>query len=231
MELPYAPVVGALRPLARSLKGRDRDAVLGPARAELARLLPELGEDLAPVPPTPGSTARLLELLLGVFERLGQRAPVMLVVEDAHWADAATATLLAFLVRNLRDERMLLVITWRNDEPALRDSLRGLFTELVRDDRVTQVALDRLTPEDTALQVSGIVGGGADGALATWAYLRGQGNPYFTEELVSTRVAGLDGLVPDSLRALLLSRMALVSPAARRILAVSPPPSVGRSPC
>jgi DNA-binding CsgD family transcriptional regulator/tetratricopeptide (TPR) repeat protein len=219
-ELPYAALVGALRPLARSLRGGERDAVLGPARGELARLLPELGEGDALAPPTPGSTARLFELLLGVFERLGERAPVVLIVEDAHWADAATATLLAFLVRNLRTERMVLVVTWRDDEPALRDSLRGLFTELVRDDRVVQVALDRLTPQETALQVGGIVGGEADATLATWAYQRGQGNPYFTEELVSTRRAGLDGVVPESLRALLLSRMALVSPGARSILSV-----------
>ena len=144
----------------------------------------------------------------------------MLVVEDAHWADAATATLLGFLVRNLRTERMLLVITWRDDEPSLRDSLHGLFSELARDDRVAQVTLHRLTPEETALQVGGIVGGDADAALATWAYQRGQGNPYFTEELISTRAGNLDGVVPESLRALLLSRMALASPHARRILAV-----------
>jgi DNA-binding CsgD family transcriptional regulator len=217
-ELPYAALVGALRPLARSLDGDDRDAVLGPARGELARLLPELGEGDSRVPPTPGSTARLLELLLGVFERLGERAPVVLVVEDAHWADAATATLLAFLVRNLHTERMLLAVTWRDDEPALRDSLRGLFSELVRDDRVAQVALEPLTREETARQVGGIVGGEADAELVAWAYQRGQGNPYFTEELVSTRAAGLDGAVPESLRALLLSRMALVSRDARSIL-------------
>ena len=78
-ELPYAALVGALRPLTRSLDADGRDAVLGPARGELARLLPELGEGDAPVPPTPGSTARLLELLLGVFERLGERTPVVLV--------------------------------------------------------------------------------------------------------------------------------------------------------
>jgi DNA-binding CsgD family transcriptional regulator/tetratricopeptide (TPR) repeat protein len=217
-ELPYAALVGALRPLARSLDGADRDAVLGPARGELARLLPELAEGEARDAPTPGSTARLLELLLGMFERLGERAPVVLVVEDAHWADAATATLLAFLVRNLRTERMLLAVTWRDDEPTLRDALRGLFTELTRDDRVVEVALERLTPEETALQVGGIVGGDADAALATWAYRRGQGNPYFTEELVSTRAGGLDRVVPESLRALLLARMASASPGARSIL-------------
>ena len=217
-ELPYAALVGALRPLARSMDDADRDAVLGPARGELARLLPELAEGEARDAPTLDSTARLLELLLGVFERLGERAPVVLVIEDAHWADAATATLLAFLVRNLRTERVLLAVTWRDDEPTLRDALRGLFSELTRDDRVVEVALERLTPEDTALQVGGIVGGEADAALATWAYQRGQGNPYFTEELVSTRAGGLDGVVPESLRALLLARMASVSPGARAIL-------------
>jgi DNA-binding CsgD family transcriptional regulator len=219
-ELPYAALVAALRPLARGPDGGERDEVLGRARGELARLLPELGEDDDLAPPTPGSTARLLELLLGVFERLGRRAPVMLVIEDAHWADAATATLLGFLARNLRTERMLLAITWRDDEPALMASLRDLFSELERDERVAQLSLDRLTPEETAQQVGGIVGGEADAALVAWAHRRGQGNPYFTEELVSTRAAGLDDRVPQSLQGVLLTRMRLVSPGARRLLAV-----------
>jgi DNA-binding CsgD family transcriptional regulator/tetratricopeptide (TPR) repeat protein len=216
-ELPYAPIVGALRPLARSLRGADASEVLGGAREELARLLPALGRvELAPA--TPASPARLFELLLGVLERLGERAPVVLIIEDAHWADVATEHLLGFLVRNLRSERVLLVVTWRTDEPGLRDSLQRLLAELVCDERVEHLDLAPLTREETARQISGIVGRPADAVLADWAHVRGGGNPYFTEELVATRAAGLDRAVPESLRAVLLARMALVSEPARQVL-------------
>src|SRR4051794_23372028 len=84
-ELPYAPIVGALGSLARE-RGTE---VFGDAAAELTRLLPELspadsgnGEM--------GSQARLFEQLLGVLSALGQDAPVLLVVEDLHWADRST---------------------------------------------------------------------------------------------------------------------------------------------
>jgi DNA-binding CsgD family transcriptional regulator/tetratricopeptide (TPR) repeat protein len=219
-ELPYAPIVGALRPLARSLQSAGGSDVLGGAREELARLLPALGrgDDLAPA--TPASPTRLFELLLGVLERLGERAPVALVIEDAHWADVATEHLLDFLVRNLRTERLLLVVTWRTDEPGVRDSLRRLLAELIRDERVEHVDLAPLTREETARQIGGIVGGPPDAALADWAHRRGGGNPYFTEELVATRAAGLDGAVPQSLRAVLLTRMALVSEPARHVLRI-----------
>src|SRR4051794_34775719 len=97
-ELPYAPVGAALRGLAR-----ERADLFDPGRAELARLLPELGE---PGPPAAGGQARLFELLLGVLSRLGREQPVLLVFEDVHWADPASLDLLGFLVRNQRAERL-----------------------------------------------------------------------------------------------------------------------------
>jgi DNA-binding CsgD family transcriptional regulator/tetratricopeptide (TPR) repeat protein len=220
-ELPYAPIVGALRPLARSLQSAAGGDVLGGAREELSRLLPALGRSAGFAPATPASPARLFELLLGVLERLGDQAPVVLVIEDVHWADVATEQLLAFLVRNLRSERLLLVVTWRTDEPGLRGSLHRLLAELVRDERVEHVELAPLTGEETARQISGIVGGPADAALADWAYRRGGGNPYFTEELVATRAGRLEATVPDSLRAVLLARMALVPEPAREVLRIA----------
>ncbi len=218
-ELPYAPLVGALRPLVADLRGADRAAVLGDARDELARLLPALGPGDDRAPATEASPQRLFELLLGVLGRLGERAPVMLVIEDVHWADVATEHLLAFLARNLRSQQLLVLVTWRTDEPRPRDSLQRLLAELIRDARVQRVELESLAREETVLQVRGIVGTDA-GALGDWAHARGGGNPYFTEELVATREAGLDGVLPDSLRAVLLTRMAGVSAAATRVLRV-----------
>src|SRR5919197_5210695 len=118
--LAYAPLVEALRQLARTLDPEGLEQVLGGARAELARLVPELdglaGAGKAVGGPAALAPARLFELLLGVLHRLARRGPVLLVVEDLHWSDQSTRDLLGFLVRNLRDAAVTLVFTYRSDE-------------------------------------------------------------------------------------------------------------------
>lgn len=100
--LAYAPMVEALRPLAGLLGPAELERVLGGAGEELARLVPELGPRDAAGRGGPLAPSRLFELLLGMLHRLAERAPVLLVAEDLHWADQSTRDLLGFLVRNLR---------------------------------------------------------------------------------------------------------------------------------
>jgi predicted ATPase len=103
--LAYAPLAEALRSLSGVLDPLELARVLGGARAELARLVPELAaqatERQAEAPLAP---MRLFELVLGVLHRLAERAVVLVVVvvEDLHWADQSTRDLVGFLVRNLR---------------------------------------------------------------------------------------------------------------------------------
>jgi predicted ATPase len=112
--LPFAPLVDALRSLARSTPEPQLAELLGPARRELARLLPELDPDAALAASVDGGrTSQLLELVLGVLGRLAAERPLMLVIEDLHWADASTLDLVALLVRALRGVRVLLVVTYR----------------------------------------------------------------------------------------------------------------------
>jgi predicted ATPase len=106
--------------------------------------------------------ARLFELLLGLLGRLGEQAPLVLVVEDLHWADRSTRDLLAFLVRNLRRERVLLVVTYRNDEPG-QQQLGPYLAELDRAGRVERLELARLDQVQTGAQLVGDPGGGTAG--------------------------------------------------------------------
>ncbi len=106
-ELPYSPLVGALRPLARASDPALLE--LPPAaRQELAALLPGLSGG-PPLPPQfesergSGSQGRLFEALLSVLDRLSRDGPVLLIVEDVHWADRSTRDFLSFLGRNLAD--------------------------------------------------------------------------------------------------------------------------------
>ena len=117
--LPYAPFTAALRQLVRD-RGTAEVAGLLPGRAagELAVLLPDFGAP--PEGADPGTArARLFEVLLTLLETLSDQQPVVLVVEDVHWADRSTCDLLSFLVRNIKQARVLLVVTFRSDELSL----------------------------------------------------------------------------------------------------------------
>ena len=209
-ELPYAPIIAALRRLKSS----------GPVNGELARLMPELG-GVPEAAPAANAQARLFELLLGLLGRIAAEVPILFVVEDLHWADGATQDLLRFLARNLHDERLLLLVTLRTDE-AVPPGLLGLVGELQRSACAERLDLDPLSRADTALQVAGIVGDSVDGELVAWVHSRAEGNPYFAEELLAARAAGeASPELPASLRSLLLVRVAGVSDAARRLLSVA----------
>jgi hypothetical protein len=157
--LPYAPIVEALRALLAEVGANEVRELVGPSWPELARLLPALGEPDRTVLPDQTAQARLFELLLGLLGRLAEQAPVVLVVEDLQWADQSTRDLLAFLVRNLHRERVLLVVTYRNDEPG-QQQLGPYLAELDRGGRVERVELARLDQAQTGAQLVGILGGG-----------------------------------------------------------------------
>ena len=216
-ELPYGPVVAALRGLTQDLDEGQLERALGPARRELVRLLPELGDAPADEA-TPASQIRLFELLLGLFHRLGQQAPVLLVIEDVHWADRSTWDLLDFVVRNLRRERLLLVATYRTDELAPGHQIARPMVELMRVERAEHIELERLSRAELALQLSGIIGYEPDQAFTDRIYERSGGNPFFTEELLT---AGDGDALPETLRATLLARVGDLSPAASRVRAIA----------
>ena len=216
--LPYAPIVEALRALLADVGASAVRELVGPSWPELARLLPALGEPDAPALPDQAAQARLFELLLGLLGRLGEQAPLVLVVEDLHWADRSTRDLLAFLVRNLRRERVLLVVTYRNDEPG-QQRLGPYLAELDRGGRVERIELARLDQVQTGAQLVGILGAAPAAELVDAVFARSEGNPFFTEELLAAVRAG-SGELPATLRDLLRGRVQALPEPARQVLAV-----------
>jgi AAA ATPase domain len=216
--LAYAPIVEALRPLAGALDSEELERVLGGARAELARLVPELGptaggEQAAPLAPT-----RLFELLLGVLHRLAERGPVLLVVEDVHWADQSTRDLLGFLIRNLR-AGVALVLTYRSDELHRRHPLRPFLAELDRSNRAERLELGRLGRRELAELVAEILDEPVAPALVGEILERSEGNPFFAEELLAAHLEGTK--LPLALRDLLLARVEALSEPTQRVLEVA----------
>jgi DNA-binding CsgD family transcriptional regulator/tetratricopeptide (TPR) repeat protein len=216
--LPYAPIVEALRALLGDVGVGAVRELVGPSWPELARLLPALGASDRFGPTDQTTQARLFELLLGLLGRLGEQAPLVLVVEDLHWADRSTRELLAFLVRNLRRERILLVVTYRNDEPG-QQRLGPYLAELDRASRVERIELPRLDQVQTGAQLVGILGAAPAVDLVDGVFARSEGNPFFTEELLAVVRAG-SGELPATLRDLLRGRVAALPEPARQVLAV-----------
>jgi DNA-binding CsgD family transcriptional regulator len=202
--LPFAPFTSVLRELVRDL-GADGVAGLLPAGAtrELARLLPEFGEP-AGSDDAGASRARLFEQMLILLEQLADRGPLMLIVEDAHWADRSTRDLLEFLIRNQRTiGGLLIVVTYRSDDLHRTHPLRPLLAELGRVGWVTRIELGRLTRADTYELVARLTGRELREGEARTVYRRTLGNPLFVEALVGGGEPG-SGL-PDSLRDLLIA--------------------------
>jgi DNA-binding CsgD family transcriptional regulator/tetratricopeptide (TPR) repeat protein len=192
-ELPYLPLVAALRPLARS----GDAALTAPLLEAAAPLFPGAA---GPAPGTQpaadeGGQARLFEALLSLLDALGRDRPVLLVLEDLHWADRSTLAALAFLARSLTGERAVVVASYRPDELRRGHPLRSLLAQLESAPRVRRVALAPLTRDELAEQLTDILGAPPDAQLLERLWARSGGNPLFAEELLA---AGLDGR--DALR-------------------------------
>ena len=118
-------------------------------RNALAELLPELGGTGTRADEEASARqGRLFEALLALLERLGRTGPVLLAIEDLHWADGATRDFITFLVRSAREEPLCLVVTYRSDELHRRHPLRPLLAELERAAGVDRLALERFDRDE-----------------------------------------------------------------------------------
>jgi len=145
-------------------------------------------------------------LFEGVLTQL-QREPTLFVVEDAHWADAATLDLLKFLGRRIARTPCLLVVSYRDDEVGATHPLRRLMGELPGG-ALTRIDVPPLTREGVDALAQRALRAAADVHAIT------RGNPFFVTELLRH---GIDGM-PRGVQDLVLARFARLSPAAQDIV-------------
>jgi hypothetical protein len=167
-ELPYAPLLGALRPLVRA-GDPALETLFGDRRAALAAILPGLP---GPERAEPVEQAAVFEALLALLYTLSAETPVLLLVEDLRWADSSTRAFVGFLARTLCNERVLVVATYRSDELLRRHPLRPRLGELTRDPGTRLVELAPFTRVELAEQLEGILATPPDPALAERVYSR-----------------------------------------------------------
>ena len=219
-ELPYAPLVAALRPLARQ-HDPVLDGLPAAARAELGTLVPGLGDGTASEPGGDGgddaAQARVFEALLTLFDALGREQPLLVAIEDIHWADSSTRAFLAFLARSLCSERVMVVASYRPDELHRRHPLRPLLAELERNPSARRIELEPFTRAELHEQLTDILGGAPEKDLLDRLWARSEGNPLFTEELLAASLDGR-GATPPTLRDALMVRIERLSEGAQELL-------------
>lgn len=226
-KLPLLPVADALRGFVRAADSRLLDQVLAglPAyvQAEVGRLVPRLGdpEQAHDAPGAEWRRERLFTALGELLTEIARRGAVTLVVEDIHWADDATLDCLTYLVH--ATDGPAYVVTCRSDETSLDPAVLAWLNHARRQPDVEEIRLAPLSADDVAQQASAILGAPAPTALVRALQARGEGNPFFVEQLMAA--AGSDGdvlrlpsEVPAGLAELLVARTRRVSADARRVL-------------
>ncbi|HEX8488128.1 MAG TPA: AAA family ATPase, partial [Propionibacteriaceae bacterium] len=179
--LPYAPVHGLLHDLNAVVGTEQLLEWAGGGRRALAAVVPDL------VQPDEGG-ANQLQLFEAIARLLGQVAqtqPLLIVVEDLHWADESTRQLLLFLPGALRRERVALIGTYRPDEIGRRHPMRGFLGEAGRMPLVSRLDLGPLGRDSTAQLVEAVLGRPANSQTVTDIQLRSGGVPFYVKELAS----------------------------------------------
>jgi tetratricopeptide (TPR) repeat protein len=219
--LPFLPIVDILRGLHDLDEGLHLESILNRCpsfvRDEVAALLPELGSAGPHNQPSLEGWRRhrLFDSIRRVFDGFARQAPVVVVIEDVHWADSSTLDLLDYLLAGGRRVTLPIVLTCRMEET----DPRALESFLNRDGLV-RVDLEPLTRAQTREQLLGLVG---EHITDTWVdeiYRRTGGNAFFTEQLSAAAVDRTGTPLTAGLRAVLLARISDAEPDERVVLAV-----------
>ena len=237
-SIPYLPLADALREGSTGpAAGPLGDALA--ARPVLTRLLP----DREAVPATASEISGLAQqqlfgAVLGLLAELAAASPVLLILEDLHWADRSTRDLVTFLSRVLHRERVAVVATYRTDDLHRRHPLRPVVAELLRLPSVTAIELGPLGYAEMEDHLTALAAGPLDAANLHRMVARAEGNPYYAEELLaavgeagspvpagpvsvsadreSVSIGG--DVLPSGLAALLLGRVERLSGPAQQVL-------------
>ena len=211
--LPFTPVLGLLRDIEK-LHGTERLVEwAGGGRRALGALLPDL---LQPAEPSEDLQLQLFEAVTCVVQGAAAVAPLVVVVEDVHWADESSRAFLQFLARRLGEAPGLLVCTFRPDEVTGPLLLRPFLADLARLPWTERIDLPRLGRAEVATMVAALRGARPTAELVDRIHRRSEGVPFYVEELAVSDRAGTG--VPESLRGALEARTSRLDAPARDLL-------------
>lgn len=239
---PYLPFVEAFRRLVREQPDNTvLHAMLGDAAAQIAKLAPEIETRLGPFPARtelPAHEERLLffDAVAQVLSNLARQRGLLFCADDLHWADRGTLWLLGHLLRQLRNERVLIVGCYRETELDRTHALARALLDWNRERLVTRIALRRFESNETTAQLSALLGEEVSGEFGEAVHRETEGNPFFVEEVLKalieqgsvTRESGRwkrcdvgELLIPQSVKEAIGSRLDRVSDEANEVLRVA----------
>jgi class 3 adenylate cyclase len=224
--IPYQPFVEALRGYIAESSVDELRLQIGPHRPTLAKLIPKLA---APSPepadgPPIGSSEReqflLFDAVASLLGAICDEHPLILVLDDLHWADAPTLLLLRHVARALEGTPLLILGSYRETEVDATHPLSQALAELRRGRALDSAAITGLGEEDVAALISSRSEGGFPASVVRSIVERTEGNPFFVEEVLREVGADEDALsrIPDSVKDLLLRRLRQLDEDCKRLL-------------
>lgn len=187
LSLPYLPFLEAIGNYLRSVDVAQLRERLGPVRRELAHLFPQLESERVArdVGDPTENKLRLFEAVLALLNIPADEHGLLVVVEDLHWAEASTRELLDYLTRRLRNMRVMVLATYRQDELHRKHPLLPMVQGWRRAAVAQLVELTPLSPPRVADMVSAIFDREQVGAeFRDFIHARSEGNPFVLEELL-----------------------------------------------
>ena len=154
-----------------------------------------------------GSQLRVFEETLALLTERAAAAPVLLVLEDLHWADTSTLDLVVFLAHNVVERRLALLTTYRADEPVSAERVRRLADGVRRSGSALVLEVGPLADEELMALLAARADTPPLVAVTDAIVARSEGNPFFAEELLAA-AGDQSGELPRSLREALLRRVA-----------------------
>lgn len=227
----FWPWQQALRSLVEQCDGDEIRDALGVNGPVMARILPEVGAVIAgvepaPVPADPGQARfQLFDAIAAFLRRLSSIRPLLVLLEDIHWADEPSLKLLQFIASASDRERQLVIGTYRDVELGRHHPLSGAMAELAKSDRAVRISLSGLDHEEIVEMVRSLGGGEVSEDLVSEIESRTEGNPFFIAEVI--RLVGESGdgswefAVPQGVREVLGHRLNQLDEETNKTLAMA----------
>lgn len=240
--VPFLPFTEILEGAAEAFDETELRSAAGSHVTELGRIAPTVREALGDIgaerdTPTDLERASLFAAVRDFLTRLSRTAPLLLVIEDAHWADDASAVLLRYLVRMAKGRSILIVITGRPGEDRAHDDVAQVQEELLRQSPDGVIALEELSSVDVTALIAAVAGREPPDYVAAAFYERVGGNPLFVEQVVKhlieedrlfderdrwVELTSFDALpLPDTVRSAIENRLDRLTPATTRVLSIA----------
>jgi predicted ATPase len=190
----YWPWAQVIRGYVQQCDPERLRAELGSGAAHIAQVVPDVREQLPDVPEPPrmeGEQARyrLFDSIATFLRNAAGRQPLLLALDDLHWADTPSLLLLQFVAREMEQAQLLIVGTYRDAEVGRQHPLATTLAELARGHRALRLGLQGLGKEDIARFISLSTGIAPDAALVDAVQRETEGNPFFVSEVVRLLVA------------------------------------------